>query len=57
MNLNMNPRTEDFHIAHDPDLFGFIHGIMDRVWKLQNKTLAEAKPGVISQHFKQELTP
>jgi hypothetical protein len=52
MNLNMNPRTEDFHIAHDPDLFDFIHGIMNKIWKLQHRTIAEAKPGVVSQHFK-----
>ncbi|OGV61308.1 MAG: hypothetical protein A2498_00875 [Lentisphaerae bacterium RIFOXYC12_FULL_60_16] len=54
MNLNMNPRTEDYHLAHDPDLFDFIHGIMDRIWKLQHRTLSDAKPGVISQAFKQE---
>lgn len=56
MNLNMNPRTEDYHLAHDPDLFGFIHEMMDRIWKLQHRTLAEAKPGVISQFFKKGLT-
>jgi hypothetical protein len=56
MNLNMNPRTEDYHLAHDPELFDFIHGIMDRIWRLQHRALAEAKPGVISQHFKKELT-
>lgn len=54
MNLNMNPRTEDFHLAHDPELFDFIHGVMNRVWKLQPRTLAEAKPGTISQAFKKE---
>jgi hypothetical protein len=52
MNLNMNPRTEDFQLAHDPELFDFLHGIMDRIWKLQPRSLAEAKPGVVSQHFK-----
>lgn len=54
MNLNMNPRTEDYHLAHDPQLFDFIHGIMDRIWRLQHRTLSEAKPGVISQAFKKE---
>ena len=54
MNLNMNPRTEDFHLAHDPELFDFIHGVMDRIWKLQPRTLAQAKPGTISQAFKKE---
>jgi hypothetical protein len=54
MNLNMNPRTEDYHLAHDPELFDFIHDIMNRIWKLQHRTLAEAKPGIISQAFKRE---
>jgi len=52
MNLNMNPRTEDFSLCHDPDLFNFLHHIMDEIWRLQPRTLAESKPGAISQHFK-----
>ena len=54
MNLNMNPRTEDYHLAHDPELFGFIQNIMDRIFTLQHRTLADAKPGAISQAFKRE---
>ena len=54
MNLNMNPRTEDYHLAHDPDLFAFIHDIMDRIWRLQHRSLSDAKAGVISQAFKRE---
>jgi len=57
MNLNQNPRTEDFHLAHDPELFAFIRGMMDRVWKLQPRQLANANAGAVRKHFLEELTP
>lgn len=52
MNLNMNPRTEDFHLSNDPEMFQFINGVMNRIWKLQHRSMAQAKAGVVSQHFK-----
>jgi hypothetical protein len=55
MNLNMNPRTEDFHLAHDPELFDFIHGVMNKVFTMQPKGMANQKPGVIAQYFKKEM--
>lgn len=57
MNLNMNPRTEDFMIANDPDMFGFIYDIMNRIWNLQPKSMVEAKSGDVMRHFQNELLP
>jgi len=57
MNLNQNPRTEDYHLAHDPDLFAFVRSMMDRVWKLQPRQLADANAGAVRKHFLKELTP
>jgi hypothetical protein len=44
MNLNMNPRCEDFQIAHDPELAGFLNGILDELFSKQPKELMDAKP-------------
>ena len=44
MNLNMNPRCEDFTIAHDPELAGFLNTILDELFAKQPRTLADAKP-------------
>lgn len=32
MNLNLNPRTEDFHAAHDPPLFDFLTSFADAIF-------------------------
>jgi hypothetical protein len=55
MNLNMNPRYEDFQIAHDPELAAFIGNIMDEIWRKQPKELAEANPYSIVKYFKDEM--
>jgi len=55
MNLNYNPRFEDFTIAHDPALFAFIDGILDGVWKSQNRQLAFETAGMIEKHFEDEM--
>ena len=55
MNLNMNLRTEDFTIAHDPALFDFIQDVLARIWKHQPKSLAEHRPYDVHRLFK-ELT-
>jgi len=41
MNLNHNPRLEDFTIAHDPELAAFLLEAMDDVWKTQKRTIAD----------------
>lgn len=55
MNLNTNPRFEDFTIAHDPKLATFLRGIMDEIWKKQNTGLQLESPGTIRRHFSDEL--
>lgn len=44
MNLNMNPRCEDFQIAHDPELAAFFNAILDEIFATQKKELADARP-------------
>ena len=44
MNLNMNPRMEDFTIAHDPEIAAFLNGIMDEIFAKQARELADARP-------------
>jgi len=39
MNLNENPRLEDFTLAHDPELAGFLIGAMDDLWANQRRSL------------------
>lgn len=41
MNLNHNPRLEDFTVAHDPTLADFLLAALDDVWKTQKRTLAD----------------
>ncbi len=55
MNLNYNPRFEDFTISHDPELFRFINGILDEVWHKQDKKLAFENAGKIESHFDEML--
>lgn len=55
MNLNMNPRFEDFTIAHDPLLADFLGRILDEIWAKQKRTLADARPGEIRRHFLDDL--
>lgn len=55
MNLNMNPRYEDFQIAHDPDLAGFLNTILDEIFAAQTKHMADARPYDIQKHFAKDL--
>jgi hypothetical protein len=41
MNLNHNPRLEDFTVAHDPELAAFLLEAMDDIWKTQKRTIAD----------------
>jgi hypothetical protein len=40
MNLNQNPRFENFTIAHDPQLASFLGDILNELWSKQDKDLA-----------------
>lgn len=42
MNLNQNPRFEDFTLADDPELAGFLRRILDDIWKRQARRFADA---------------
>jgi len=55
MNLNMNPRYEDFQLAHDPELAQFLNAILDEIFARQKKELADATPYEIVKHFRDEL--
>lgn len=50
MNLNMNPRFEDFTISHDPQLYAFINEIITHIWTRQRRDLASAPTRTI-RHF------
>lgn len=39
MNLNMNPRMEDFTIAHDPQAYDFLDGVLADIWNRQKTYL------------------
>lgn len=51
MNLNMNPRFEDFSLAHDPELAAFLRQILTDIWNRQTRSLAHATSREQRQHF------
>ena len=51
MNLNYNPRFENFQIRHDPDLFKFHAELLDTLWKKQKKTAALDSPHSLQVKF------
>lgn len=55
MNLNMNPRFEDFTIAHDPELSDFLTRILDEIWRKQKRSLADGTCKEARHHFRDEL--
>lgn len=55
MNLNMNPRFEDFTIAHDPELADFITDLMDKIWAKQKASLADATATEKDRYFREEM--
>ena len=52
MNLNMNPRFEDFTIAHDPELADFLGKILDELWTRQAKELAYTNTKAIQRAWR-----
>lgn len=56
MNLNFNPRFENFQIAHDPELFDFHAQIIDEVWRKQDRRAADLlKPYDLAKQFDADL--
>ena len=55
MNLNYNPRFENFNIKHDPELFDFHQTIVDEIWAKQTKKLASKRPAEIKKFFKDQM--
>ncbi len=55
MNINFNPRFEDFTIVDDPELYNFIMAIIDEIWKRQAPEMADANPQTIKNHFERDL--
>ncbi len=55
MNLNFNPRFENFQVAHDPDLYAFHDRIFQEIWNRQPNDLASQKPYDIQKHFNADL--
>lgn len=51
MNLNFNPRLEDFTVAHDPELATFLDTVLDELWRSQNRALADARPAEVKHWF------
>lgn len=55
MNLNMNPRFEDFTLCHDPPLYEFIRTIIDEIWNRQHRTLAQQPTRDISHFWRDHM--
>lgn len=55
MNLNHNPRFENFEIAHDPELYGFHQAIIDEIWRKQARSVESIRPYEIEKHFNEEM--
>jgi hypothetical protein len=55
MNLNHNPRFENFEIAHDPALYDFHQTIIDEVWQKQKRSVDNLSAGDIGRHFDADL--
>jgi hypothetical protein len=55
MNLNHNPRFENFEIAHDPALYAFHAQIIDEIWTRQSRDVDKMRPYEIERHFNDEL--
>lgn len=55
MNLNMNPRMEDFTISHDAEQFAFWSTILDDIWKRQPTELQKERLGKIRKFWKDEM--
>ncbi len=57
MNLNMNPRFEDFTIANDPELYDFTETIMNELFARQKEgiTMAPGDRSNVGRTFRENL--
>ena len=55
MNLNHNPRFENFLIRHDVPMCDFHTQIFDEIWKNQRPAMATMKSAVVSSHFRESM--
>lgn len=55
MNLNMNPRFEDFSLANDPPLAKFLSTIIREIWTKQRRSLQAESLAVQRRFFVEEL--
>ena len=55
MNLNMNPRFEDFLIADDPELARFLRTLLDDIWSRQKRSLADGTGAEMRRHFADQM--
>lgn len=55
MNLNMNPRFEDFTISHDPELHAFLTRIVTDIWTRQRRDLADRTTRDAQRFFREEM--
>jgi hypothetical protein len=53
MNLNHNPRLEDFTVAHDPELAAFLLQALDDLWKSQRRSLQDERVRDVSSWWSQ----
>lgn len=55
MNLNMNPRFENFTVSHDPELATFLGNILDEVWAKQPTSLSDERATTIERYFADQM--
>lgn len=55
MNLNFNPRFENFQIAHDPEMWEFHDEIFQEIWRKQKRGQANERPYETHKHFRDDL--
>jgi hypothetical protein len=49
MNLNHNPRLEDFTVAHDPQLADFLAAAVNDLWTTQKRSMADGDHRTLTQ--------
>lgn len=56
MNLNFNPRFENFQLGHDPELYQFHAAIFDEIWTKQKRGIQDERRAYdIHRHFNNDL--
>jgi hypothetical protein len=55
MNLNFNPRFENFLLRHDPEMYQFHLDVIAEIWGRQSPKMANQTPYKIEKHFRDDL--